>query len=233
MVEIRIEGPGKNALGTEMILSVLEAIDAADGAPLLFTGAGDAFSAGLNLKEVEQLDASGMTVFLDRLVSFFQTIWLYPGPTAAAVNGHAIAGGCILAMCCDHAVATDNARARIGLNEVAIGLCFPPSLLRFVQATVSPPNLNEVVLGAGLHKPEDALRLGLVHAVSADPVADATAKIEAWSKHSPAAYAATKRAMRAGVMASTDAEKAAFQQEVLPFWTSPELKAQIRAILGG
>jgi enoyl-CoA hydratase/carnithine racemase len=233
MVEIRLEGPGKNALGTKMINSVMEAIDAAKGAPLLFTGSGDAFSAGLNLREVEQLDPAGMTEFLDRLVSFFETIWLYPGPTAAAVNGHAIAGGCILAMCCDHAVATDNSRARIGLNEVAIGLRFPPALLRFVQATVSPPHLNEVVLGAGLHKPHDALRLGLVHAVSADPVADATAKLSAWAKHSPAAYSATKRDLRDGVMSASDAEKAAFQKEVVPFWTSPELKAQIRAILGG
>jgi len=233
MIEIRIEGPGKNALGTELIQSVLADIEAANGAPLLFTGAGDAFSAGLNLREVERLDEAGMTEFLDRLVSFFQTIWLYPGPTAAAVNGHAIAGGCILAMCCDHAVATDNSRARIGLNEVAIGLRFPPALLRFVQATVSPPNLNEVVLGAGLHKPHDALRLGLVHAVSADPVADATEKLVAWAKHSPTAYAATKHDLRADVMTASESEKAAFQKEVVPFWTSPELKAQIRAILGG
>ncbi len=233
MVEIRLNGPGKNALGTELIQTVLEAVDAANGAPLLFTGEGDAFSAGLNLREVEQLDPDGMAVFLQRLESFFRTIWLYPGPTAAAVNGHAIAGGCILAMCCDHAVATDNSRARIGLNEVAIGLRFPPALLRFVQATLSPQSLNEVVLGAGLHTPADALRLGLVHAVSADPVAAATAKLKAWSKHSPAAYSATKRDLRSGVMDSSDSEQSTFQKEVVPFWTSPELKAQIRAILGG
>jgi len=233
MVEIRLDGPGKNALGTDMILSVLEAIDAANGAPLLFTGAGDAFSAGLNLKEVEQLDEAGMTTFLERLESFFRTVWLYPGPTAAAVNGHAIAGGCILAMCCDHVVATDNERARIGLNEVAIGLRFPPSLLRFVQASVPPQNINEIVLGAGLHKPADALRLGLVHEVSADPVAAASAKLAAWSKHSVSAYAACKKDLRSGIMDATDAERTAFQRDVVPFWTSPELKAQIRAILGG
>ena len=60
MVEIKLAGPGKNALGTKMIQSVLDQVDAADGAPILFTGDGDAFSAGLNLKEVESLDSDGM-----------------------------------------------------------------------------------------------------------------------------------------------------------------------------
>ena len=52
MVEILIEGPGKNALGSALIDNLSAQMDAADGAPLLFTGSGDAFSAGLNLKEV-------------------------------------------------------------------------------------------------------------------------------------------------------------------------------------
>ena len=233
MVEIKIAGPGKNALGTQLIDTLLEAISNADGAPILFTGEGDAFSAGLNLKEVESLDPEGMDVFLGRLVSFFRTVWLYPGPTAAAVNGHAIAGGCILAMCCDVSVATDNPKARIGLNEVAIGLRFPPALLRFVHSTVGPQHINEVVLGAGLHSPENALRLGLVDAIDADPVAAATARLKAYAKHPSDAYAATKQDLREGVMQATDAENTRFQKEVVPFWTSPELKAKIRAILGG
>ena len=233
MVEIKLAGPGKNALGTKMIQSVLDQVDAANGAPILFTGEGDAFSAGLNLKEVGSLDSEGMDVFLSRLESFFRTIWLYPGPTAAAVNGHAIAGGCILAMCCDHAVATSNPKARIGLNEVAIGLRFPPALLRFVKSTIPPQHHNEVVLGAGLYAPSDALRLGFVHAVSDDPVAVATARLHAWSKHEADAYAATKRDLRQGIMDATAEEAAAFQKEVVPFWTSPELKAKIRTILGG
>ena len=150
-----------------------------------------------------------------------------------AVNGHAIAGGCILAMCCDHTVATSNPKARIGLNEVAIGLRFPPALLRFVKSTIAPQHHNEVVLGAGLYAPSDALRLGFVHAVSDDPIDDAAARLQAWSKHEADAYAATKRDLRQGIMNATAEEAAAFQKEVVPFWTSPELKAKIRTILGG
>jgi enoyl-CoA hydratase/carnithine racemase len=233
MVEIRIAGPGKNALGTELIANLTAQIEAANGAPLLFTGEGDAFSAGLNLKEVASLDADGMDAFLDRLETFFRLIWLYPGPTAAAVNGHAIAGGCIVAMCCDHSVATDNPKARIGLNEVGIGLRFPPGILNFVRATINPQHQSEVVLGAGLHSPVEALRLGLVAAVDADPVEAARASLKARAKHPKEAYSTTKLDMRSGIMDATPAQKKSFKDEVVPFWTSPELKAMIRALLGG
>lgn len=233
MIEIEIAGPGKNALGTDLMAQLTERIEAANGAPLLFAGAGDAFSAGLNLREVASLDTEGMAAFLDRLVEFFQRVWLYPGPTVAAVNGHAIAGGCILAMCCDHAVATSNPKARIGLNEVAIGLRFPPALLRFVKATVPPHALNEVVLGAGLYAPNDAAGLGLVHAVSDDPKADAAATLAKLARHPAEAYAAAKHDLRDGVMSATPAEQDAFKAEVVPYWTSPELKAMIASLLGG
>jgi len=233
MIEIRIEGPGKNALGTRLIEDLSTKIDTANGAPILLTGSGDAFSAGLNLKEVGSLEPDGMDAFLERLESFFRKVWLYPGPTAAAVNGHAIAGGCILAMCCDVAVATDNPKARIGLNEVAIGLRFPPGLLNFVRTMVAPHHLNEVILGAGLHSPQDAVRLGLVRSTSDNPVQAAEQVLARLAKHPAEAYGAAKRDLRAGIMEATEAERTAFRDEVVPFWTSPELKAMIRSLLGG
>lgn len=233
MVEILIEGPGKNALGSALIDSLSAQMDAAGGAPLLFTGAGDAFSAGLNLKEVGSLEADGMNVFLDRLENFIRKIWLYPGPTVAAVNGHAIAGGCIVAMACDVAIATANPKARIGLNEVALGLRFPPGILRFVKARVSTSQLSEVVLGAALHAPDAAAKLGLVHRIAEDPLTDARTVLAGLAKHPAAAYAATKDDLRRGSMDTTAAERDAFIDDVVPFWTSPELKAMIRSLLGG
>ena len=232
MIEIRIDGPGKNALGTELIRSLTQQISDAGGAPILLTGTGDAFSAGLNLKEVASLDVDTMAGFLERLETFFRLLWLYPGPTAAAVNGHAIAGGCIMAMCCDYAVATDNPKARIGLNEVAIGLRFPPGLLNFVRASISPQHIDEVVLGAGLHSPEKALRLGLINGVVADPVADARGRLEKLARHPAQAYRATKLDLRTGIMEATVEQQEAFREQVVPFWTSPEIKELIRSLLG-
>jgi enoyl-CoA hydratase len=233
MHEIRLMGPGKNALGTDMINSILSEMESAGGAPLLFTGEGDAFSAGLNLKEVGSLDHQEMESFLHRLENFFKTVWLYPGPTAAAINGHAIAGGCILAMCCDLVVSTSNERARIGLNEVALGLRFPPGLQHFVRATVAADKINEVILGSALHSPTAAHRLGLVQEIADNPVERATERLNKLAKHPADAYAATKRDLRQGVMDASEEDQKRFIEEVLPFWTSPDLKAKIRSILGG
>lgn len=231
MYELTLSGPAKNALGTAMLTFVRDGLRAAAGRPVLLTGAGDAFSAGLNLKEVAGLDPRGMADFLRLLEDVMTALYTYPGPTAAAVNGHAIAGGAILALCCDYRVATANPGARLGLNEVAIGLRFPPRILAIVRQRVPKRHVDEVLLGAALCDPAEAARLGLVDEVSEDPVARARAKLEAWSRHPPAAYAATKADLRAATVALAPEDDARFVDEVVPVWTSDAVRARILAVL--
>ena len=95
MVEVVMEGPAKNALGKALMDQAIAQIEAANGEPLLIRGAGDAFSAGLNLKEILELEADGMKEFLDTLGKLLSVLWHYPGPTVAAVNGHAITDNAI------------------------------------------------------------------------------------------------------------------------------------------
>ena len=137
-VRVVLEGPGKNALSTAVMQKALDDVRDAGTRPLLLTGAGDAFSAGLNLKELQALDPAGMARFLGLLADLVAALFLHAAPTVALVNGHAIAGGCVMALTCDLRVAKDDGNIRIGLNETALGLEFPPSVLRLVRARVSP-----------------------------------------------------------------------------------------------
>src|SRR5512139_3677576 len=98
-VDLVIEGPGRNALGESVMASIVAQTRAAAGRPLFVTGAGSTFSAGLNLKEVASLDEPGMRRFLALLNDVVDALYGYPGPTVACVNGHAIAGGCMIALC--------------------------------------------------------------------------------------------------------------------------------------
>lgn len=233
VIEIRMEGPGKNALGTAMMDHLLERLEQAGGAPVLLTGAGDAFSAGLNLKEVGALDAPGMEAFLRKLEALISALYTYPGPTAAAVNGHAIAGGCVLALCCDHRALRSDAAIRVGLNEVALGLRFPPATLRMVRERVASPHLTEVLLGAGLHAPDGALRLGLVDEVVADPLAAARERLAAYAANPAPAYAAAKAALR-GTTLMPPSHAGSYEdafQDMLPAWSSDDLKQRIAAAL--
>ncbi|HEY2509433.1 MAG TPA: enoyl-CoA hydratase/isomerase family protein, partial [Polyangiaceae bacterium] len=167
-VEITMNGPGKNALGTEMMTWLLEQLARANGAPVLLTGTGDAFSAGLNLKEVASLDGDGMVRYLRLLERCMSAFYQYPGPVVALVNGHAIAGGCVLTMACDYRVAKRDPKIRIGLNEVSLGVPFPPRVLRIVRSRLVPASEVPVLLGAELFPVEKAQALGLIDEASDD-----------------------------------------------------------------
>lgn len=230
MKTILIDGPGKNALGTTRMRDLLAQLDAAGDEPLLLTGAGDAFSAGLDLKEVYEADLDRMRTFLVLLTDLTLRLFHHPAPTVAAVNGHAIAGGAILALACDHRVGPTG-RAAIGLNEVALGLRFPPRILDVLRNQIPVRHHHEVLLGAGLHDGANALRLGLVDELADDPVARGTALLEAWAAHPREAYTDAKRTLRAGVGAVDPENVERFERDVLPVWCGQEIKDRVGGFL--
>ena len=229
--ELVLNGPGKNALGSNVMQAIVDGVRTADGRPILVTGTGDAFSAGLDLKEVATLDRPGMERYLLLLDEVVDTLYGYPAPTVAAVNGHAIAGGCVIALCCDLRIAVNNPRARIGLNEVARGLEFPPKILALARQRIPAHALQRVVLEGGLHDPATALALGLLDEMAADPVARARECLKVLATHPPAIYAATKRVVRAGTLDLTDDQRRYFREHLVPSWCSTETKALVRAAL--
>lgn len=228
---LRLEAPGKNALGTALMQDVLRQLRRAGGRPLLVVGSGDSFSAGLDLKEVAAADAAHMERFLALLDEMVAALFAYAAPMVACVNGHAIAGGAVIALCAEHRVAIDDPAARIGLNEVALGLEFPPRILRLAQHRIPPQSRESVLLGAGLFDPRRAAALGLVDEVARDPEAVARAWLEAAARHPADVYAATKRSLRAGALDLGDAERSYFDSIVLPRWTSPAVREAARAAL--
>ena len=231
--EIAMDGARKSALGTGMMQSLLDHLRRAAGAPILLTGGGDAFSAGLDLREVAGFDAAGAEPFLRMLEECMSALYLYPGPTVAAVNGHAIAGGCVLALCCDQRIATSHPATKIGLNETPLGLRFPPRVLAIVRSRVPRQHLERVVLGGELFTPTEAQRVGLVDEVGENPVALARVRLDALSASPSAAYARTKRDLRGTVAQdlATDDVLDRWIRESLPVWTSTELKSKIAAAL--
>jgi len=221
---ITLDGPGKNSLSTPMMQSVIDRIEAANDQPLLLVGNGDAFCAGLNLREVATLDNKSMGAFVVLVERMMATLFDHPAPTVACVNGHAIAGGCILELACDHRVSTDSPSARIGVNELALGLVFPPKIMRIVKHRVPPRSLHEVVLRSRLVSPQDALRMGMIDELAADPRAVAEERLRELARLPRPAYIAAKRSLRQGV---TQMDQTSYERElaaILPAWTDPRVK---------
>ncbi|HEY3816040.1 MAG TPA: enoyl-CoA hydratase/isomerase family protein [Polyangiaceae bacterium] len=230
MITLTMSAPGKNALSSELMAWLIDRLAEARGEPIFLTGAGDAFSAGLNLKEVAALDAAGMTRFLRTLERMVETLFHYPGPVVAWINGHAIAGGCIVALASDHRLMTSQPTARIGLNEVPLGLRFPPKTWHLVEHRLPRHTRERIVLEGGLYAPETALRLGLVDELVAGE-AQARAYAEKIAALPGPAYSAAKETLRHGALDVDADEERHFLESVLPAWITPELKARLAAVL--
>ncbi len=231
MKEIILDAPGKNALSSDLIQQVREALREAAGQPVLLTGAGDAFSAGLNLKEVRAFTLDSAREFLAQLDALIQELYHYPGPTVALVNGHAIAGGCVATLACDHRVMKSTSGARIGLNETAIGLPLPPVVARLARARLPLRCREQVVLGALLYDAETALEMGFVDEIADKASALAGERLASLAKHPAAAYAANKRMLRLRDLACTADEDELFAQQGLPLWVSEETKQMVDNLL--
>jgi len=230
MREIVIDAPGKNAISTEVLEGLERDLNEAAGEPVLLTGKGDAFSAGLNLEEVAGFDRAGLDAFLAHLDRACALLFDYPAPTVAWVNGHAIAGGSVIALCCDHRVGADNPKMKLGLNETALGVTFPPIVFRIVRHRLGERLAPEVMLGAGLFGPEEAHRLGILDALGTRE--DAEAALSHRASHPVDAYAATKAQLQAGVTGLGEAAAAQIRSAAMVQWTSETFRARIAAALG-
>lgn len=160
---VRLDRPPANALNPE-VLADFEAIRqqlAADppGA-VVISGRERFFSAGVDLKLVPTMgpdDQRAMVEGINRLVVGW---YGFPRPVVAAVTGHAIAGGMVIALCADYRVGASE--GKLGLTELRAGVPYPVAAIALVRAELAGPAARALALRAHLVEPEEALRLGLV-----------------------------------------------------------------------
>jgi enoyl-CoA hydratase/carnithine racemase len=169
-----------------------------------------------------------MTTFLTALEDLVKALYEHPAPVVGFINGHAIAGGCVLALCCDLRVMTAREGARIGLNEVALGLRFPPLTFAMARARLTAPNLERVLLEAGLYRAEEAQRLGLVDVIGEE--GQARSILATMAAYPRDIYAATKLLLRPRLDIPED-ERKRFRDDTIPYWASPERRAALLSVL--
>jgi len=173
--------------------------------PVVLTGTGARFSAGLDLGEHFPLFAGGR----DEVASWFadyratnMRLFTYPRPTVAAVNGHAFAGGLITAAVCDHRLAVDDDQARFGLNEVPIGIPMPAIYVRMLAYAWGEPIAARASLLGDLLTAQQAREQGMFHALVPpdELVGRAVAIAEQTPEDCLEQYAFTKRACQAAAL---------------------------------
>jgi len=238
---LELRGGKANAMTTELLDSIERAVDDLERGPAragVLVGYERFFSAGLPLPALIDLDRPAMHAFIERFARAMTRVYAAEKPIVAAVNGHAIAGGCVLALMCDWRVAVDDPAIRIGLNETQLGIGMPAIVIESLRLAVPPASIVPIAFEGTLFTPAQARELGLVHelAPEADLLARATARAQAFAERPQPAVAQVKRALRAPSL-ETIARIA--DQETgrwLETWFSPEAQARLRAAvaqLGG
>jgi enoyl-CoA hydratase len=195
---------------------------------VVLTGQGRIFSAGVDLVRLSAGGADYIRKFLPALHRLFAAVFFHPKPVVAAINGHAVAGGAVLACCADRRIM---AGGRIGVTELLVGVPFPALALEIVRFAVPPRYLSEFTLSGATYATDAALDRGWIDAV-AEPetlMEDALGVAQELALLSPPAFAEVKRQMRATVAERYAASGQATDRTVTDIWCAPEVLSTVRA----
>ena len=231
---VRLQRPPANALEPGLLArgaEVVAGLRADPPAAVVLTGSGDFFSGGVDLKLAPTLSADeqrGMVAGINRM---FADWYGFPRPVVAAVNGHAVAGGLILALCADHRVGVRD--ASYGLTELRVGAPYPVAALAVVRAELDPAPARRLVLGAALVDGEAALADGLVDEL-AEPE-DVLARALAVARELAALPSGTYETVKAQLRGpELEAIRAGIERDPLAEgWLSDETAGAARAVLEG
>ena len=223
-----------NAIDYPFMDALASALDGclADGArAVVITGSGKVFSGGLDLVTIYGYDRAEMGRYCDAFGASFEKVLAFPRPVVAAINGHALAGGCILAMAADARISAPGAHL-IGLNEVAIGLSFPASAFEIARRATPDRSAAAVFLEGRRFTPDEALAAGIVDAIAGERgvVGEALDLAKRLSAGGIDAIADTKADLVAPVLARIEASAPRLRERFLDRWFSPDTRARIGAL---
>jgi enoyl-CoA hydratase len=234
---VRIDRPPANALDLELLAEgyqVSQQLAASDPGAVVLVGRDRFFSAGLDLKAATGLSAHEQRGTVDGINRLFSSWYGFPRPVVAAVNGHAVAGGLILALCADHRVCASE--GKLGLTELKAGLPYPLAAISVVRAELSPGAARRLVLGASLVEPPEALTLGVVDELRPyDEVLPRAVEVATEMAGLPrAAYTIVKRQLRGPAIDALErALGGGAGDPALATWVNAETGAAAAALLRG
>lgn len=232
---VRLSRAHANAINGELVASLIATLAEVESDPaiggVLLASDGKIFCPGLDLQELVTLDRESMEGFMRRFSAAVLSLYGFPKPVVVSLHGHALAGGCVFALCADWRVLRRG--AVIGLNEVKVGVPLPFGVALLVREAVPRHKVTGVALLGRNYSDDEALAAGL-----ADELADegrveetARARLDEFLSKDGFAFAVTKRYLRSPVIERIRANNALLVPEWLDGWFSPGTRARIGAIV--
>jgi enoyl-CoA hydratase/carnithine racemase len=230
---VRVDRPPANALDLELLeegSAAVADLRADEPGAVVLVGREGFFSAGVDLKAAPKLDPDGQRRMVDGINRLFLAWYSFPRPVVCAVNGHAIAGGLILALCGDHRVGAGV--GKLGLTELRAGIPYPAAAMAIVRAELPPPTVRALALQAELIEAgPQAVELGLLDELCApDVLLDRSLQVATAMAELPrGAYGRVKEQLRGATVA--ELERVVAEDPMLAEWLGEETAAASAAIL--
>lgn len=226
---LTLDRPPANALDESLLVALEEAVADATAddrvRAVVLRGEGAFFSGGFDLA-AERREGEAVERMVRAYRSSHRALLACPKPLVAAIGGHAVAGGLVLALACEHRLAAEGSY-RVGFTEVAIGATFPPVALEIVRLRLSDAALAALILRAELHPATALVRAGaveeLVPAAELDERARAlAARLASYPRE---VYAHMKGALVADALARLDAVTLDEELRIAALWSADESRA--------
>lgn len=227
---LRLHHGKVNALDVELLEAFVDHLDdLSTGAAeaVVLTGNGRLFSAGADLARVVEGGAEYAAKFIPALAQAFESLFAFPKPVVAAVEGAAVAGGCVLVCACDHRIMAAGA-GRIGASELTVGVPFPVAALEVLRYGCGDATERHV-FAARLLSPDEAVAAGIVHeVVPADELLDrATAAAEHLAERPAPAFRLAKQQLRRPALERIARDAPTVDPEVERVWASADTAARL------
>jgi enoyl-CoA hydratase len=234
ILTIRLAHRKASALDLELCTALASAFEEAaaddDVGAVILTGTGSIFCAGVDLPRMISAGGDYVQMFVEALDTALRAVFVFPKPCVAALNGHAIAGGAILAFACDHRLMSGG---RIGLPEPLVGVPFPPLALAIVRYAVPQPQLQPMVYFGRTMDAEAGRGIGIVDEVVAaadlpDRALIVAEQLMSIPRHT---FRLTKRQLREPYLRDAARIALASADEIDAIWAAPATHEHIREYL--
>jgi enoyl-CoA hydratase/carnithine racemase len=218
-----------NALDLELCVAIRDTLAGyTDAGAVVLTGTGSCLSAGVDLKRLVDGGPAYVEDYLPALSDAFLAVFDHPRPIVAAVNGHAIAGGCVIVAAADVRLMSGGG---IGLTELAVGVPFPLVAMEIVRH-VTGPYTDEMVLGGAVLGPAEAAAKGLVEVTAPEELLDrAVSRARDLARVPQATYRLTKEQLHRAAKQRIDTSRTRDDERVLDIWRSGASLDGIRSYL--
>ena len=232
---ITLNRPKVNALNEELIDELKEAFQDVGGDEdinaVILTGQGSFFSFGFDVPGFMSYSKESFLAYVHKYSDLIKMIYIFPKPVIAALNGHAVAGGCVLALACDYRIMLSE-KAKISLNEMTFGSTLFSSATETLRYAVGSKRCEEIIYSGKMFSAEEALGLDLVDIIATeDEFLRVVSEVaEDFAQKDVNAFASIKKMLKKETMDRIERYEASTISEFVDIWYSDSTREQLAKI---